>query len=89
MNSVDFPESNTNFGPPKGMTEEQVASIPAAIVRQDGGQHDGLVMVIVAWEPSPDELRALISGARVFITMRGGCAPHFVTTSFAEARNSA
>ena len=85
MKPTDFPESNQVFGPPKGMTENQVRSIPAFVTTIQGGGFDGTPAVIVAWKPTEEELIQLASGNPIFITMLGGLMPHHLSTSFPQA----
>lgn len=80
MTPTDFPESNVVIGPPKGMTEEQVASIHACHGQVKGGVNDGMPITIVAWKPSDWELEQLKSGHPVFIDFFGGIPPHVLTT---------
>jgi hypothetical protein len=85
MTAVDFPESNTKFGPPPDMDESQVRTIHAYVDSIKRGNLDGAQMVVVAWQPNPDELADLAAGKPVFITMLGGLAPHLLTTKFEAA----
>lgn len=86
MTPIPFPEANTKFGPPPEMDESQVATIPAFAGTVEGGNCDGSAQVIVAWMPTDGERLAIATGAPVFISMLGGLAPHFLTTSFEDAR---
>ena len=85
MNPVDFPESNVAFGPPEGMTEDEVGTIPAYLRQLLGGKYDGVKVVIVAWQPDEQELEMIKRGAPVYVCMLGGLAPHYLTTSFEVA----
>lgn len=89
MTPIDFPGTNTIFGPPKDMTEEQVHSIPAYAARVRGGSCDGALMVIVAHLPTPEELEQIKAGNPIFITMIGGLCPHFLSTNLGVAANPA
>lgn len=83
MTPADFPQANTQFGHPDGYTEEQVATIPAFIGEWASGNLDGAPVVIVAWKPSPEELKQLNEGSPVFLGVLGqGLPPHFLTTHF-------
>lgn len=89
MNCVPFAEANTLYGPPLGMTEEQVKTVHCWEGYAGRGSCDGSKMVVTAWKPRPDELAALNAGEPVFLTVLGGLPPHFITTNFAEATNPA
>jgi len=85
MNPANFPEANCAFGAPSDLDESQVLTIPAykGVIR--GGNLDGSEFVVVAWVPTPAELAQLIAGGAVYLSMLGGLAPHFLTTSVKEA----
>lgn len=68
--------------PPEGYSEEQVASTVAFAGQVSGSNMDGADVVIVAWQPSEDELALLLAGSPVFIGFLGGVPPHFVTACF-------
>jgi hypothetical protein len=85
MNPIDFPETNTTFGPPAGMTESQVQPVPAYCGQVRGGSCDGVEAVVVAWRPTREEIEQIAAGSPIYLTMIGGLPPHFLTTSFEEA----
>lgn len=85
MNCITFPESNRVIGPPKGMTEEQVFPVNAYVGEVARGQHEGQLIVVVAWRQDRDDMHRLLRGEPIFLTMFGGLAPHMLTTSFQEA----
>lgn len=85
MNAVEFPEANCKHGPPDGLDESHVKTVPSFRAQISGGPHDGVEMVVVAWRPTPEDLVALNAGALVYLSMMGGLCPHFLTTSFKEA----
>jgi len=89
MQFTKFPQANTDFGPPAGLAESQVHTIPGFIGPINQGACDGLQMCVVAHTPSKEQLEALNNGAPIFLTMIGGLAPHFLTTNFEEATNPA
>ncbi len=89
MNPVDFPESNMPFGAPSGWDESQCATIRAFAGPIQGGSLDGEHQVIVAWTPTAQELKDIVNGKPIFISMIGGLMPHYLCTSFADARNVA
>jgi len=86
MIPITFPEANHKFGPPKGYDESQVRTIPAFVGEVNGGSVDGSFQVIVAWKPTKEEVKQLIDGAPIFVTMMGGLAPHALGTSFKSLR---
>ncbi len=85
MSPIDFPESNHRFGPPKGMDESQVKTIPAFVAEVQRGNLAGVQTVVVAWQPTPAEIEQIKNGAPIFLSMIGGLLPHFLSTSFKEA----
>jgi hypothetical protein len=85
MNATDFPEANTKHGPPPGLDESHVKTIPSFKAQIEGGPHDGTEMVVVAWRPTPEDLKRLNAGALVYLSMMGGLCPHFLSTSFKDA----
>lgn len=89
MTPVHFTEVNTRFGPPPELEESQCMTIPAFVGSVTGGSCDGSSMVVVAWKPTEEELAELNAGNPIFVSMLGGLPPHFLTTSFALAKNPA
>lgn len=89
MSPVDFPQSNKPFGPPPEYAESQVRTIMDYLGVIQGGSMDGCTQVVVAWKPTKEELDRMILGEPVFISMIGGLAPHFLSTSFEEATHPA
>lgn len=87
MTPTDLPETNAQFGAPKGMMESQVATIRAFWGEIDQGPLEGSEFVVTAWQPSPEEVAAINAGAPIFLTTMGGLPPHLLTTSFREATN--
>ena len=85
MKPVNFPEANSKHGPPKGFDESQIMTIPSFTSESLGGHLDGCGIVVVAWQPSDQEIKAIAAGGNIFLTMIGGLAPHFVSTSFKDA----
>lgn len=86
MKPVPFPESNSVFGPPKGMEESQVFAVPAHLRQVSGGSCDGSLQVIVAWKPSDLDLERLQKGSLIYLSVLGGLPPHFLSTSFTETQ---
>ena len=87
MIPVKFPEANSSFGPPEGMSEAQVATVAAFVGEMKGGTLDGARLVVTAWMPTAEELEQLIQGGPLFLTVVGGLPPHCITTDFKEATN--
>ena len=85
MNLIDFPEANQTFGPPEGYSESQVASVRAYVADVKKGNLDGQRIVVVAWKPDENEIRAIMAGAPIYISFAGNLPPHFPTTSFLQA----
>jgi len=52
MTPVKFPECNVLFGPPKGMTKEQVNALPALAIRP---LPPSPTFIISCWEMSDEE----------------------------------
>lgn len=85
MNAVGFPEANAKHGPPADLDESHVKTIPSFKAQIVGGAHDGTGMVVVAWQPTEEDLKVLNVGGLVYLSMMGGLCPHFLSTSFKEA----
>jgi hypothetical protein len=82
MIPCEFKEQNCIFNTPPDLDESQCGPIHASQRFIKGGNLDGAPFVVVAWKPSPEELKELQNGNPVFIGMVGGLAPHTVQTSF-------
>ncbi len=90
MTPQDFPESNIRFGPPPDLSDSQCGAIHAYQGQVQQGSVEGAPVIVTAWKPDARELAALNAGAPVYLSMlAGGLAPHFLSTSFAEAANPA
>lgn len=85
MNPTIFEQANIIYGPPDDMTESQVAKVHAYEGVVKGGSVDGAKLVIVAWKPSPEELKELNEGGSIFLSSLGGLNPHRLTTNFQAA----
>lgn len=84
MDPAHFPESNTVFGPPEGMSEGQVGRIHAYTGTQQGGGCDGANITITAWKPTAEELADLVNGGLVYMVMfQSDLPPHLLTTKIA------
>lgn len=80
MHPTNFIGANKIVGPPPGVLEAQVASIPAYVGKHKHGPFDGTQFVVVAWVPSPEDLERIKSGMPIYLTMLGGLMPHFMST---------
>lgn len=85
MIPVNFPEANITYGPPPGFEAEQVTPIRAYRGQAAGGSVDGVDIVVVAWQPSDDDLVILKQGGVVYLSVIGGLPAHFLTTDFHAA----
>jgi len=82
MSPVNFPKSNSTFGPPPDLTEQQVNTVHAFTGVVDGGSLDGMPMVVVAWKPDEQDLEILKRGGAIYLAVMGGLPPHVLTTEF-------
>lgn len=89
MSPINFPEANIYFGPPEGLTEQQVQRLPAFQGTVEGGSMDGSTIVVVAWKPAAEELEVLNQGGVIYLSCIGGLPPHYLCTGFQEAINVA
>lgn len=89
MTAYEFPECNTQFGPPPGLDEQQVRTIPAYKAQVKGGTCDGATQVVVCYHLTPEEREVIASTGTLFITMLGGLAPHFPSLTFHDATHPA
>jgi len=85
MEAIKFSQANSVFKALSDLDESQCFSIHAYQRIIPSGNLDGAHQVIVAWKPSVLDLERINKGEPVFISMLGGLAPHFLTTSFEEA----
>lgn len=80
-----FRGANAKFGPPEGLDESQVMTIPAYKGAITYGNLDGEEFVTVAWKPTEADLIRLMAGELVYLSCVGGLPPHFLTTRLDEA----
>lgn len=67
---VDFPGANLLLGPPKGMTEEEVQTMPVCHIN---GQY------VSCWRLSDEELSEILVTREIWQTLLGsGAQPSFV-----------
>lgn len=89
MIPITFPEANCIFTNPPDLDESQCMSIPAYQGEVSRGAIEGSHMVVVAWTPTFEELTRIIAGVPIYISMMGGLAPHYLSTTFHEATHPA
>lgn len=96
MTPVKFTEANCVFGPPSDLEESQCRSIHAYKGEIHGGSCDGLLVVVVAYRFTKEELQHMMrqserDGERpvMYFTMIGGLAPHYPSLSFHDATHPA
>jgi hypothetical protein len=85
MSPIDFPESNTRFGPPPDLADSQCQTIHAFIGQVNRGSLDGAALVVTAWKPTPEEIEAISKGAPIYLSCLGGLPPHLLTVNFEQA----
>ena len=69
-----FEESNIVFGPPAGMTEDDVHSLSCARV-----EYDGQPAIVTCWKLTQEELEEFNRTGRVwFVCMGEGLPPHLM-----------
>jgi len=83
MTPAEFPQANAVFGSPKDL-EGSCREVRAYTCQVVGGIFDGSIMAVTAWKPSPKELRDLIEGGSVFLSVIGSLPPHYIGTRFEE-----
>lgn len=70
---VNFEAVNTRFGPPKGVSEEEVCTLPAYV----DARH-----IISCWQLDEEELKEVTETGVVYLTIVGqGMPPVFVGSS--------
>jgi hypothetical protein len=89
MTPTTFPEANTVYGPPSDLEESQCMRIPAFSGTVERGAVEGAPIVVVAWQPTSEDIAAMRLGSPIYISMIGGLAPHFLTTDFHSATHPA
>jgi hypothetical protein len=90
MTPVKFPQVNITYGPPAGMAESQVQSIPAYDGQVQGGSCDGCRQVVVAYQLDAADLEVLKDNdGIIFLSMIGGLAPHYLSFDFETATHPA
>jgi hypothetical protein len=85
MTPVKPPITNCVFTAPEDLDASQVNSIHAYRESIPTGNLEGATFIVVAWQPSPDEIKALQEGGSIFLSCLGSLPPHFLTTKFSEA----
>ena len=78
MIPANFEEANTIFGPPEGMTEDDVKSIRAYV-----GEHlDSSAVTITCWKPTREELDSIEKTGRVWLMIFGKGMPPVAVTGW-------
>jgi hypothetical protein len=87
MTPVNPPIYNQVFTAPGDMDASQVESIQAFVGEIPPGNNlDGASFVVVAWQPSQEELIELLQrGGPIYLSCLGTLPPHFLTTEFSIA----
>lgn len=81
MEATNFKGSNITFGPPKGLSEAQVGTIPAFMGKQNIPGVGDCPLIMVAWKPNYEEIKRLMDGGNVYVCfLSNGLVPHFVIT---------
>jgi len=84
MIPINFPKSNINFTPPTG-EEGNCEAMRGQRGHITGGAYDGHPVVVVAWQPSPEDVVAIQKGAPIFVTLFQPTLPvHVVSTDYLE-----
>lgn len=66
-----FKEANKVFGPPPGVSEEQVGSINACVTGDN--------QVVTCWRLSAEELEEVNRTGRIWLGVHGGLPPHWIS----------
>lgn len=85
MKPVNFPQATADLGPPPGLAESQVQTVPSFMGIVQRGSLEGSPMVVTAWQPDQADLERLNQGQPVFLTFLGGLPPHMASTDFETA----
>ncbi len=90
MKPVSFPQANAKFGPPEGMSEEQVSSVDVFGGKIQGGHLDGSNIIITCWEPTDEELTQILVDRKIYFSILSLgdtpiLPPHCITTNFQDA----
>lgn len=67
MLPIDFPGSNFTFTKPQGMTDEQCMSLRVF----KGHDTEGNPVIISAWKPSYEDIKAINEGRPIWFSCRG------------------
>ena len=89
MISVPFDGANLSFTAPEGLSESQVQTAPGYETIIQGGSLDGLPMSVVCWKPDVEEMKKIVESGVIFISFVGRPTPHFLSTTFEEAKTVA
>lgn len=50
-----------------------------------GGIFDGTSQVVVAWQPTEEDIKKINTGQPIYLSVMGNLPPHYVCMSFEEA----
>ena len=89
MIPAPFPQSNISVVAPNDLDESQCMTIPGYHGRVKGGNLDGATILVVAWQPTEQEIELIKAGGPIYLSFVGGIPPHFPSMSFEEATNPA
>lgn len=81
-----FEGENQIFGPPPGVSDEEVQYITGYV----GPDANGVITTITCWKLEKDEIEELLRTGRIFLWqwLGGGCAPHALTVHSPFERKS-
>jgi hypothetical protein len=85
MNPIKFDECNTFFGPNTEMEDVKCEITPAWVGDAEGGSLDGLRMAVCAYKLDEHELKEILEGGYIYVTMVGGLSMHYMSTNFHDA----
>lgn len=71
MRTIDFPGTNSTFGKPDDMTDEQCYALTAFV----GKDLEGTPFVLTAWMPNYEDLQALNAGRPLMLQIVGTSMP--------------
>lgn len=81
MIPIAFPEANMVVGSPKELPGSCL-EIQAHARQIVGGIWDGSNQVIVAWQPSQDDISRIVNGHPIYLATIGNLPPHLLSTVF-------
>lgn len=85
MIPIAIPEANCIFTPPVGIDEKQVSSVAGYVGVAQGGSMDGSKIIVIGWQPTPEEIQRIVNGHCIYLTLCGAVPPHYLSTDFQTA----